>query len=220
MRSLLAGLAVVVPIALVIIVGWQLLGLLTGLLGTVTAVLGRVGITGFAAQAVAAVVGIGGLLLGLLVLGAVVRNRVGRLVVARLDVTIEHVPLLGPIYRGLRRAREIILQGGDDQFRRVVLVALTDDIHALGFVVGDTRADLQDALEGDQTAVYLPLAPNPTVGGHMLVVSPSRIIETSLSFQEALAALVTLGSSADSSFDTTTTPLAGLYHEPPADDTQ
>lgn len=58
--------------------------------------------------------------------------------------------------------------------------------------------------------VAVPLAPNPTVGGHLLAVKHERVSETGLTVRQALAILVTVGTSDPAVSEP---PLSGLYND-------
>lgn len=217
-RDLLVGLAVVLPIALVgAIVYWaasaargvalHVVGLWAalGLRGTVAAV----GLLAGVAVAVPLV---------LVGVGVAVRHRFGHRVVAAVDRTLGDLPAIGPIYSGLRRSRDAIA-GEGEAFTEVVRVEIADGVHALAFLVdrpGSTSAaaggsdtvrtedaageppTVGDALEDgsatdDLVTVFLPFAPNPAVGGHLLGVREDRVEPTDVSVAEGLGILVGLG---------------------------
>lgn len=211
-RSILAGAAVVLPFVLIALVGWQVLLTVIGISDWLVPLASWVGVSGLAGRFLAAGLGLTVVVVVLLVIGIVVRNRIGELAIGMLDRLVERVPLLGPIYHGLRQARELVLARDSDRFEDVTLVELTGGVTVLGFVVGGANPAVQTATTDDRVAVYVPLAPNPTVGGHMLFVSPDRLVSIDMSIPAALAAIVTLGAGPDSLDES---PLAGLYHDRP-----
>lgn len=209
-RSLLAGIGVVLPVVLVGFLGWQLLQWTVGIADLLLVVPTVLGITGTAGRVIAgitAVFFVGGVLTAI---GAVVRTRLVAWALAKFDHVVERIPLVGQVYRGLRNIRTVFLDTEQTPFTDVVLVELSDGVSVLGFTVGEAQAKLQGASDG--VAVYVPLAPNPTVGGHLLVVDPDVLTETALSRTEALTAVVTLGAGDQQA---ETVPLRGLYHQPP-----
>lgn len=212
-RSLLAGLGVVLPIVLIVFLGWQLFQWTTGLARLMAAVPQALGITGVTGSVLAGVTAVVVVVVGLAALGLVVRTRVVAWAIEEFDRVVERVPIVGQVYHGLRNIRAVLLDSDQTPFEQVVLVELADGVSVLGFTVGEAHARLQAARSDDAVAVYVPLAPNPTVGGHLVVVDPQTLTETTLSRTEALTAVVTLGAGEKQTAETL--PLRGLYHDPP-----
>ncbi|PSP20137.1 hypothetical protein BRC62_00660 [Halobacteriales archaeon QH_10_67_13] len=203
-RSLLTGLAFFLPLALLAVVAYGLGLVLLRVLSTFDAVLAALGVEGPAATVLA----VGSLALGvpaaLVATGLVVQNRYGALAGKAVDAVLERIPVIGPIYNSLERSRRVLT---DEGFSDVVSLALADGVDVLAFVVGqDSGADWTDGSE--RVTVFVPLAPNPTVGGHLLAVRPERITETGLSLRAALTVLVTVGASDAGDAEP---PVAGLY---------
>ena len=215
-RSLLAGVGVVLPIFLVGLLGWQLVQWTAGIAGTLLAVPAFFGITGVAGRLLAGVGAVGLVFGGLTVIGIVVRTRLASWALDTFDRVVERVPVVGQVYHGLRNIRAVLLDSEQTPFTDVVLVELSDGVSVLGFTVGEAQHKLQTTRAGDGIAVYVPLAPNPTVGGHLMVVDPAVLTETALSRTEALTAIVTLGAGDDQQ-SPSTRPLRELYHHPPSD---
>lgn len=205
-RSLLTGLAFFLPLALLAVVVYGLGLLFLSVLSTVDAVLAALGVEGPAATVLA----VGSLALGipagLVATGLVVQNRYGAIAGEAIDAVLERTPVIGPIYNSLERSRRVLT---DEGFSDVVSLTLADGVDVLAFVVGrDSGADWTDGSE--RVTVFVPLAPNPTVGGHLLAVRPERITETGMNLRAALTVLVTVGASDAGDAEP---PVAGLYRE-------
>lgn len=215
-RDLLVGLAVVLPIALVgVIVYWTATAATEVVLRIV--VLGETfGLRG-AVAAVGLVVGLAiAVPLLLIGIGVGVRHRFGQRVVTAIDRGLGDVPAIGPVYSGLRRSREAI---AGEAFSEVVRVEVAEGVHAMAFLVdrpethppsggkdapdagggagtdGHRMADVLDAgaETDDLVTVFLPFAPNPAVGGHLLGVRADRIETSDVSVAEGLGILVGFG---------------------------
>lgn len=224
-RDVLVGVAVLLPLALLALLVWEVASALVRAGRWIAGALARVGIV--EPPLVAAVLLVAALAVptALVAVGLVVRHRYGRRVVRLVDRVVESVPGLGPVYQGLRRSREVLAAPEGDAFAGVVRVRLDDGVRALAFrvdrraeeVVGqaagaaddaaapasepeaeDGVASHVDALDApDLATVFVPFAPNPVVGGHLLTVELDRIEETDLTVPEALGVLVGLGSHDD-----------------------
>lgn len=193
-RFVLVGVAVVLPLALL---AWLAVGFGSTLWNWGTAIVGIAGqfgiegtlpVLGFALGLLVV------LLAGLGLVGAVASHRRGGWVVDLVDSLILRIPGLGPLYGEFRRTRALIAPDGDRSFREVVLVELSADVHVLGFVVTSTSPDVSADVreDADWTTVYMPLAPNPLVGGHLVHVSADRLSAVDLTVRQALSRLVTL----------------------------
>lgn len=218
-RSFLAGLAFFLPLGLLAVLGYGLVVLLLGAVSTVATGIRALGVVGVPTTALAG----GLLLLGgpvvLVVTGLVLQYRYGELAGAAVDAVVERVPVLGPIYHSLEQSRQVLT---DEGFSEVVSLELAEGVDVLAFVVG--RGSGADWTTGDRrVTVFVPLAPNPTVGGHLLAVRSGRVSRTGLGVRGALTVLATLGASRPEAADTKTPPgtdppVAGLYRELVADE--
>jgi len=208
-RDLLSGLAFFLPLVLLALVAWGVIGVGYRTALRVDRTLGLLGIEGALATTLAVTGVLASLPLLLVATGALLRHRYGDALVGAIDSGIERIPGLGPIYVELRRSRQLVAGDGASAFREVVAVEFADGVDMLGFVVG--REDGADWTSGSQrVTVYVPLAPNPTVGGHLLAVKHERVSETGLTVRQALAILVTVGTSDPAVSEP---PLSGLYND-------
>jgi uncharacterized membrane protein len=209
-KDLLSGVAFFLPFVLLAVVCYGIARTLYGTALWLAGTLAAVGVRGTLASVLAvsgALVAVPVVLVGT---GALLRHRYGDAVVGAVDRVIERIPGVGPIYVELRRSRQLVAGDGASAFREVVAVEFSDGIDMLGFVVGrEGGADWTSTAE-NRVTVYVPLSPNPTVGGHLLAVREARVRETELSVRAALAILVTVGTSDP---DVSDPPLAGLYHD-------
>lgn len=213
-RNFLAGIAVVLPVFVMLLVAWRVYGAVLGFTDWLLFLPNIIGIEGPAARFLATVIGTVVVIGGLIAIGIVARNRFGQLVIGVVDRLVERVPVLGPVYRSLQEARTAITERGDDQFDDVVLVELAEQTHALAFVVGRAKPDLRTAVNRDDlVAVFVPLSPNPTLGGHMLFVPAERLVGTPLGVREALVAVLTIGAG-EQSQRVDEPPIRGIYQRP------
>ncbi|MFC5134033.1 MULTISPECIES: DUF502 domain-containing protein [Haloferacaceae] len=134
------------------------------------------------------------LLIGL----AVESTRYGELAVDYVDLAMEQVPGVGSVYEGFRQMSDAMLESDGGNFREVVLVEFpTGGVYTLAFVTSETPetvaapADSADD-EGIRT-LFMPMAPNPVMGGHVVFVPESRVVEVDLTVEQGIRALVTSG---------------------------
>lgn len=85
-------------------------------------------------------------LLGILLIGLMARNIVGRWLLDFGEGTLQRIPLAGSVYKTLKQLLETVFRDNSTRFRRVVLVEYPrKGLFALGFVTGV----LGNALQGD-----------------------------------------------------------------------
>ncbi|MFC6770430.1 DUF502 domain-containing protein, partial [Halorubrum pallidum] len=132
----------------------------------------------------------------LLVLGiAVESTRYGERAVEYTHYAIEQVPGVGSVYQGFRQMSDAMLESDEGNFREVVLVEFpTEGTYTLAFVTSATpEAVTEPTGNGDMRTIFMPMAPNPVMGGHVVFVPEDRIVEVDLSVEQGLRAVVTSG---------------------------
>lgn len=205
-RNALAGLAFVLPLALLAFVLWGLSGLLLGAGARIHRAFDAFGVHGPLQSMLAVLVVLVAAPTVLALAGTVLRHRYGERLGNAVDVVLVRTPGIGPVYAGLRRSRRLVVEDGGG-FEEVVSLELTDGVDVLAFVVG--REGGADWTTGDRrVTVYVPLSPNPTVGGHLLAVRQDRVNETDLTVRAAVTVLVTVGAGDPENAEP---PLSGLY---------
>jgi len=141
------------------------------------------------------VVAAGAVLLALWTLGWAASRVVGRRMIDIVERLITLIPFVDKVYKATRKFVAVAggTPGGE---RRVVLVEFPSrDMKVVGFV---TRY-LTDSVSGSKlAAVYVPTAPNPT-SGYVEIVPLERLVYVEWTFDEAMAFVVTGGSSAPES---------------------
>ena len=132
-------------------------------------------------------------LLGILLIGLMARNIVGRWLLEFGEGTLLRIPLAGSVYKTLKQLLETFLQGNANRFRRVVLVEYPrEGLFALGFVTGTIGAAVQAGFPEPMLSVFIPTAPNPTTGWYAVV--PERSVrDIELSVEEAFRTIISAG---------------------------
>ena len=133
-------------------------------------------------------------LLGILLIGLMARNIVGRWLLEFGEGTLLRIPLAGSVYKTLKQLLETFLQGNANRFRRVVLLEYPrEGLYALGFVTGSIGSAVQAGFPDDtMLSVFIPTAPNPTTGWYAVV--PERAVrDINLSVEEAFRTIISAG---------------------------
>ena len=132
-------------------------------------------------------------LLGILLIGLMARNIVGRWLLAFGEGTLLRIPLAGSVYKTLKQLLETFLQGSSSKFRRVVLVEYPQDgLYALGFVTGVLGTAMQVGFSEPMLSVFIPTAPNPTTGWYA-VVPETKVRDLDLSVEDAFRTIISAG---------------------------
>ncbi|WP_280587329.1 DUF502 domain-containing protein [Halorubrum sp. Boch-26] len=132
----------------------------------------------------------------ILLIGVVVESTpYGERAVDYVDYAIEQIPGVGSVYQGFRQMSDAMMESDGGNFQEVVLVEFpTEDVYALAFVTSETPETVAAPTEsGEMRTLFMPMAPNPVMGGHVLFVPERRIVEVDLSVEEGIRALVTSG---------------------------
>ena len=132
-------------------------------------------------------------LLGILLIGLMARNIVGRWLLEFGEGTLLRIPLAGSVYKTLKQLLETFLQGNSSRFRRVVLVEYPrEGLYAVGFVTGVLGTAIQADFGETMLSVFSPTAPNPTTGWYAVV--PERLVkDIELSVEDAFRTIISAG---------------------------
>ncbi|MDB9251094.1 DUF502 domain-containing protein [Halorubrum ezzemoulense] len=133
----------------------------------------------------------------LLVGAGVESSRYGERAVDYVDDAVERVPGVGSVYQGFRQMSDAMLDSEGGNFREVVLVEFpTEETYTLAFVTSETPDVIADHADGDgdgMRTLFMPMAPNPVMGGHVVFVPDRRVVDVELTVDEGIRALVTSG---------------------------
>lgn len=112
----------------------------------------------------------------ILVTGIFAANVIGRWVVARWEKLLEKIPLVRPIYSGVKQIMETVLSNRTESFKEVVLIEFPKkDCWTYGFIVSTPgRAAAAETGYDDVVTVFVPTAPNPT-SGYVLMAPRSQL---------------------------------------------
>ena len=186
-KTVLAGLLILVPLALTVFVLRELFQLLDGIFAplvnrVLAAALERPDIH---------VPGLGLLLTAIVVLllGYLSRSRL----VHAMEGLIRRIPVAKSIYGGTKGILEIIAKDQTEAFKRVVLVEYPKkDVFAIAFVTAGARWGHLDHRLDDLLMVFLPTTPNPT-SGFLLLVPRRETIELPITVEEGVRMVISGG---------------------------
>ena len=198
---LVTGTAIVVPVLVTAVVLLILVDLLSGLLDPlvipIREALGTAGGEAVLPKVVAAAV----LLATILVVGVIDESGVaGNRLKDGLDSTMAHIPGVGAIYGPLERISEMMLEGDTDNFQEVVLVEYPEDgSYSVAFKTAEPPDQVRTAVDGDDDmiTVFMPMGPNPFMGGFIMYVEPEQVYDVDLTVEEGITSIVSFGVAVD-----------------------
>lgn len=196
-QALITGAAVVVPVVVTLVVlsiAFDFLyNIVAQFAGAVLLVPGASGaVTELVVEIATPVV----LLLLILVVGfAVERSDVGEAAFDAFDDAVSALPGVGSVYDSFRQMSDVVMRSDEQNFRDVKLIEFPDEeIYTLGFLTTRTPEPLSEPTPHDSmVTVFLPLAPNPVMGGHLVHVPESRVMDVEMTVEEAMQTVVTTG---------------------------
>jgi len=135
--------------------------------------------------------------------GLLTRFRYGERVIDYFDYFIGMVPGAGAVYRSFRQMGEVILESGVENFRSVKLVEFPyDDVYVIGFETSDAAPAVMTAAgNGEMVTLFLPLAPNPVMGGFLTYIPRERVHDVDMTVEEAVRIVITSGIATDDAED-------------------
>jgi len=198
-QTMLSGVALTVPFFVTVLILVWMLNAVTNALAPVVDVLvvfGPIeGETPLLAETLAA-----GLLVGLIFLvGFAAQHGPETHLSNRVDVLMEDIPGVGSIYTSVERMSDVLLEGDTESFREVKLVEFPrEGSYAIAFLTADPVAEIEDAVgEEELLTVFVPMAPNPVMGGHLVTLPRDRVADVDLSVEEGMEAIMTTGLAID-----------------------
>ncbi|MFB6101468.1 MAG: DUF502 domain-containing protein [Haloplanus sp.] len=114
---------------------------------------------------------------------------------ALFDTLVARIPGIGSLYQSLDEMSGLLLDSDTDSFREVKLVEFPDrGSYAFAFLTADTPDVVQDATDHEgMVTLFLPMAPNPVMGGYVLHVTEERVFDVDMTVEEGIQSIVTSG---------------------------
>ncbi|MEA5388421.1 DUF502 domain-containing protein [Haloarculaceae archaeon H-GB11] len=130
------------------------------------------------------------------VIGAFAERRPDRSGIGYLfDTAMTRLPGVGSIYQGVDEMSDLLLDSDTESFREVKLVEFpTEGSYSLAFLTAETPDVVGDATpHDDMQTLFLPMAPNPVMGGYVIHVSDDRVYDVDMTVEEGIQSIVTSG---------------------------
>lgn len=134
-------------------------------------------------------------LFALTLLGFLAANFVGRRLVEAGDRVLVRMPIVRPLYRGLKQVFETLFSQTGSSFRKVVMVEFpSPGMWSLAFLSAPPGGQVTAPLPGDDdyVSVFMPCTPNPTTG-FFFYVPRTKVIDVDLSVESAAKLIMSAG---------------------------
>ncbi|MBB6645516.1 DUF502 domain-containing protein [Halobellus ruber] len=194
---LLTGVALTIPLVITILVLGVVLNFLLNVVSpavTLVRIIPGVSpvVEGLVIQLISLV-----LLLAFLVGVGAVAHVTERSYAPKVHTTIERIPGIGELYRTFRQMGDMLTDSDARTFREVKLVEFPHEgAYSLAFVTADTPEQIQtSAGELKMQTLFVPLAPNPMMGGFLVNFAADQITDIDITVEEAIQSIVTSGAS-------------------------
>ena len=129
----------------------------------------------------------------LVVTGLVATNILGQRLVGWSEAVLDKIPLVRSIYNASKQVIQAIFATNSDAFRKVLLVQYPrEGLWSLAFQTGVTHAEIKQHTGEEMISIFVPTTPNPT-SGFLMMVPKSEAIELSMTIDEALKFIISLG---------------------------
>lgn len=129
----------------------------------------------------------------LMLTGIVATNYMGQRIMRWSESFLDKIPLVRSIYNTSKQMMQAIFSTNSLAFRKVLLVEYPrKDVWTLAFQTSSTVQTLSKNFEEDMISIFVPTTPNPT-GGYLLLVPRSQVKEVSMTVDDALKYIISLG---------------------------
>lgn len=199
-RTLLTGTAILVPLIITLLVLSIVLNFITGLMAPFVNLAQQTGLTAGTDDVlvhVLAFVMLGGLVFAV---GAVAERRPddGEITQSFHDA-MERIPGVGSIYTSVNLMSEVMLNSDTESFRDVKLVEFPhSETYAIAFLTANAPESVEVSVAHEEMkTLFVPFAPNPFMGGQLVVVPDHRVHDVDMSVEQGVQAIVTSGVAID-----------------------
>ncbi|MFB6165533.1 MAG: DUF502 domain-containing protein [Haloarculaceae archaeon] len=203
-RAMIEGAAITIPFVVTVIVLGLVVNFVSQALDPVVGVVDTTVGSGSPSDLTLKLVALGGLVATTLLVGLAAEERPGQgSFESSFDRLMSRIPGVGSLYRSFDEMSDLLLDSDTDSFQEVKLVEFPESgSYTVAFLTAETPETVREATGHDgMVTLFLPMAPNPVMGGYVLHVSEDRVIDVDMSVQEGIRSIVTSGVATDSAGD-------------------
>ncbi|MDZ7746363.1 MAG: DUF502 domain-containing protein [Halobacteriales archaeon] len=196
-RAFLTGIAMIVPLVVTVVIITVAVGYINSALQPIAdrVVGSSIGPDQFGANLIK-VVAVVVFLFIIFVLGFVAEySKRGTTFGAYFDELMSRIPGIGSVYTSFNEMSDIMLDSDTDSFQEVVLVEYPGKgSYTVAFKTAETPSVIErDTGHEDMMTLFMPMAPNPVMGGFVIHVSRDRVVNVDITVEQGLRSIVTSG---------------------------
>ena len=125
--------------------------------------------------------------------GALTTNIFGKKLLQFWEGLVGKIPFVRRIYKGTKHLVSAFTTVDTKSFTKVVLIEFPrKGVHAIAFVTGKTRGELQRLTSDNHINIFIPTTPNPT-SGFVIFTDPSEVIELDMTIEEGIKYVISGG---------------------------
>lgn len=133
------------------------------------------------------------LLFGIIFFGMFIRTVLLRNFIQQLEGLIFKIPLIRPVYSGIKQLVHAFSVQDKITFKKVILVEFPrKGIYSLGFLTSELPHSIAPNKDEKFFNIFIPTTPNPT-SGYFVILSESNFQTVNLTRQEAMALIISGG---------------------------
>ncbi len=126
-------------------------------------------------------------------IGTILKIFVLRSLIHWIEGLFAKIPLVRPIYMGIKHLVQAFSSQDKITFKKIVLIEFPrKGLFSIGFLTSELVTELSPDKEKKFFNVFVPTTPNPT-SGHFVIIPEDQISVTNLSRQEAMAMIISGG---------------------------
>lgn len=196
-KYFLAGILVWAPLAITVWVITSAMGILDGVFGAVMYILISalptdltLSLTQFRQTPFVGVVIV---IVAITLTGMFAITFAGKWILRIWENILQRIPIVRSIYSSVKQVSDTLLSSSGDAFKKAVLIRYPHaNSWTIAFQTGTPMVEVAEKLGTPHIHVFVPTTPNPTSGFFMIVPKDS-VIELSISVEEALKHIVSMG---------------------------
>ena len=204
-RAFVTGTAITVPTIITLILLGAVLDFVSRTISPVVAAVEFAPGTDGVPDALLELLTVGVLLAVVFVVGVVAESRSGNSpgFTREFDEFVAAIPVVGTVYTSVRKMSDVLLESDTESFQDVKLVEFPhDETYMLCFLTAHPPEAIRETVgEDEMETLFLPLAPNPVMGGFLINVPTDRVHDVDLTVEEGVRAIVTSGVAAGEEVD-------------------
>lgn len=125
--------------------------------------------------------------------GIILKSFLIRSLLSTFETLVEYVPLVRPVYTGIKKLVHAFSPTDTATFKDVVLVEFPrKGMYSIGFKTTQMAKDISPDQEHDFYNIFVPTTPNPTTG-YFIIVKQEDFTSIDLTTQEAMALIISGG---------------------------